>query len=97
MQTYVTLFNFTDQGAKTVADTVARVRQLTAVAEKAGGKVVTTLWTQGRFDLVSIGEWPDEETAMAFSVMIAKAGNVRSETLRAFNAEQMERILKKAL
>ena len=38
---------------------------------------------------------PDEETATAFLLTLAKLGNLRSETLRAFSAEEMRRILQK--
>ena len=95
MAMYVTLYRFTEQGAKTINDTVTRARQAIAAAEKAGGKVTVLLWTQGQYDLVGIGEWASEEAAMAFSMSVSKLGNVRTETLRAFNAEEMERILKK--
>jgi uncharacterized protein with GYD domain len=42
---------------------------------------------------VAITEWPDEETAMAFILQLGMAGNVRMETLRAFDEAAMRRIL----
>ena len=42
-----------------------------------------------------ITEWPDEETAMAMGLLVKMSGNDRIETLRAFNAEEMQRILQK--
>jgi uncharacterized protein with GYD domain len=95
MATFITLYKFTEQGAKDIGNTVTRARQAIAAAEKAGGKVTALVWTQGQYDLVGIGEWASEEAAMAFSISVGKLGNVRTETLRAFNAEEMERILKK--
>jgi len=95
MAMYVTLYRFTEQGAKTVADTVSRARQAIAAAEKAGGKIISLLWTQGRFDLVGIGEWPSDEAATAFNIGLGRMGFVHTETLRGFNAEEMEKILKK--
>jgi uncharacterized protein with GYD domain len=50
-------------------------------------------WTQGRFDLVTIVEAPNEEAMMAGLFSIAEAGNVHSETMRAFTDEEMSRIL----
>jgi len=93
--TIVTLYRFTEQGAKAVNGTVTRARQAIAAAEKVGGKITTLLWTQGQYDLVSIGEWPSLEAALAFNMGLAKVGNVRTETLRGFNEEEMEAILKK--
>jgi len=46
-------------------------------------------------DLVAVGELPDAETAMAFALVMSKAGNVPTETLRAFSFEEVEAILKK--
>jgi uncharacterized protein with GYD domain len=95
MFTYVTLFTFTDQGSKAVKNTVDRAQQARAATEKAGGRMTAIYWTQGRYDLVAITEWPDEEAGLAFSLQLAKAGNVRTETLRAFDEAAMKRVLAK--
>lgn len=94
MAGYVSLFRWTDEGIRSVKDTVNRTRESIAAIEKAGGKM-TVLWTQGRYDLVAIGELPNEEAAMALALSTGKSGKVRTETLRAFNIEEMERILRK--
>ncbi len=95
MPVYVMLLKWTDQGVRDVKDTVTRSRQLTATLEKAGGKALAVYYTQGRYDMVTIGEVPNEETAQVFALTLAKAGNVRTETLRAFSLDEMESFLKK--
>ncbi len=95
MPAYVMLLKWTDQGIRDVKDTVTRSRQLTATLEKVGGKAIAIYYTQGRYDMVTVGEVPNEETAMAFAVTMGKSGNVRTETLRAFSLDEMEGILKK--
>lgn len=95
MPTYITLYTWTDQGIKDVKETVTRADQATKAVEQAGGRVVGTYWTQGRYDLVAIAEWPDDDTYMAFALQLAKLGNARSETLRAFTRDDMQRILGK--
>jgi uncharacterized protein with GYD domain len=95
MPAYVMLLKWTDQGIRDVKDTVTRSRQLTATLEKVGGKAIAIYYTQGRYDLITVGEVPNEETAMAFAVTMGKSGNVRTETLRAFSLDEMEGILKK--
>ena len=95
MPSYVTLLKWTDQGIRDVKDTVTRSRQLTATLEKVGGKAIAIYYTQGRYDMITVGEVPNEETAMAFAVTMGKSGNVRTETLRAFSLNEMEGILKK--
>jgi uncharacterized protein with GYD domain len=95
MPAYVMLLKWTDQGIRDVKDTVTRSRQLTATLEKVGGKAIAIYYTQGRYDMITVGEVPNEETAMAFAVTMGKSGNVRTETLRAFSLNEMEGILKK--
>ena len=60
-----------------------------------GGQMETLYWTQGRYDLVGIMEAPDEETAAAVGLRVGATGSVRTETLRAYDAEEMGRILAK--
>jgi uncharacterized protein with GYD domain len=95
MAYYVTLVNFTDQGARTVRDTVKRADVFKAMAEKAGAKVQTMLWTLGEHDVVSIIEAPDDLAATALSLSVAELGNIRTQTLRAFDAAEMRQIIGK--
>ena len=96
MPRYVVLYRFTDQGLKGIKETVKRAREIRADNEKRGFKVVGTYWTQGRYDLVSIVDAPDEESMVAGLFNIAETGNVHSETLRAYDETEMERALKRA-
>lgn len=93
MPTYVVLYRFTEQGAKTIKDTVKRARETRRVNEERGFKVHGLYWTQGRFDLVAVVEAPSDEAMMGGMMNIVEAGNVHSETLRAFTDTEMERIL----
>lgn len=95
MATYVSLLKWTEQGIKNVKQTVERVRQAEQAVAKAGGRLVTVLYTQGEYDLVAIYEWPDDETANAFFLTLAATGNVTSQTSRAYTPDEMERILSK--
>jgi uncharacterized protein with GYD domain len=52
-------------------------------------------WTQGRYDMVAVVEAPDEQAMLAGLFNIAGAGNVRSETLRAFTGDEMASVLQK--
>ncbi len=95
MPTYVSLAKWTDQGIRGARDTVDRVERSRQVIEQMGGHLTTILWTQGAYDIVTISEFPDDETATAFLLALGMQGNVRTETLRAFSAEEMQRILQK--
>ncbi len=96
MPTYVALFKWTDQGIRTVKDTTKRAANFHEAVEKAGGKVKDVYWTLGRYDGVIIFDAPDEETATAIMVGGCALGNVRTETLRAFDEQAMKRVLDKA-
>ena len=93
MPTYVALVNYTDQGIRSVKDTVQRARAVRAQMEQRGVKLSSIYWTQGRYDLVVTIEAPDELAASAALLGPASAGNVRTETLRAFDEAEMEAIL----
>lgn len=93
MATYVTLYNFTEQGLKTIKDTVKRTEAAKKAAAANGMKVKEVLWVQGQYDLVVISESSDETKSNAFALSTLKMGNVRGQTLRAFTAAEMEKIL----
>ena len=93
MPRYVVLYRFTDQGLKSIKDTVKRAAEVRKQNEARGFKVIGTYWTQGQYDIVSIVEAPDEESMNAGLFNIAQVGNVHSETLRAHTEAEMERAL----
>jgi uncharacterized protein with GYD domain len=95
MTTYITLYKWTTQGVKNAKDTVARYKKAEEQIEKLGGRVVNILWTLGRYDIITISEWPDAEAYTAFALMLAAQGNVQTETLRGFSAEDMGHIFEK--
>jgi uncharacterized protein with GYD domain len=94
MPTYVVLYRFTEQGRKNIKDTVKRAQQIERENLQRGFKVTGTWWTQGQYDLVAVVEAPSEEAMMAGLFNIAEAGNVSSETLRAYTQPQMRRMIR---
>lgn len=95
MPTYVSLVNFTDQGARNAKDTVQRAAAFRSDLERRGGKLLSIYWTQGQYDIVTTIDAPDEQTAMAALLAVAGLGNVRTETLRAFSESEMQSIIQK--
>jgi uncharacterized protein with GYD domain len=95
MATYVSLLQFTDQGIRSVKDTTKRAEAAKAAGSKMGVNVKEILWTLGKYDLVLVGEAPDDETITAFALSLASLGNVKSQTLRAFTAKEVDGILAK--
>jgi uncharacterized protein with GYD domain len=56
---------------------------------------VQTYWTVGPYDLVAIGEAPDDESATAFALDLGSVGNVRTTTMRAYDRDQMSGIIQR--
>ena len=97
MVTYVVLTKFTDQGIRSAKDSPKRADAFKEMAKTFGVTVKEILWTQGRYDVVTIMEAPDETSAMTLSLSLGALGNVRTETLRAFSAAEMTKIVGKML
>jgi len=50
----------------------------------------------GRYDIVAVSEFPDDETATAAALALSAGGNIRTTTMRAFGRTEMARIVAKA-
>jgi uncharacterized protein with GYD domain len=96
MPTYVSLINWTEKGVAEFKDTVDRAEAGKALAGKFGGALKEIYWTIGPYDIVTISEAPDDETATAFALALASQGNVRTTTLRAFSRDEMRGVIAKA-
>ncbi len=95
MALYVTLYNFTEQGARTVKDSPKRLDTAIKAAEKAGIKVLGAYYTLGEYDLVVVSEANNEQAAVAHTLAINSLGNVKSTTMRAFTPAEFADIVKK--
>ena len=89
---YVTLLRFTEQGVKNLNQSTARAAAFREAAAKAGVKVETQYWTAGAYDGLLIFSAEDETNALRCLAALAAAGNVCTETLRAFNAKEFEAV-----
>ena len=96
MPTYVSLINWTEQGIKNFRDTAKRANDFTKLVEGAGGKVREVLWTIGEYDIVSVVDFPDDESAVAALLNQGSRGSIRTKTLRAFDSSQIEGIIARA-
>jgi uncharacterized protein with GYD domain len=54
------------------------------------------LWTVGEYDLVCIADFPDDEAGVAALLRVGSAGNIRSQSMRGFSADQMTDIIRRA-
>lgn len=95
MPTHISLINFTDQGIRTVRETLERAQRAAELAQKHGARLERLYWTVGPYDLVGILEAPDDESATAFALEAGSGGAVRTTTLRAFDREEMSRSIER--
>src|SRR5262245_51449994 len=96
MATYIALLQYTDQGIRNVKDTPKRAAAAAEAASKMGVKLTDIFWTLGQYDAAFVAEAPDDETMTALMLKVASLGNVKSQTLRAFRAKEMEALLQKS-
>ncbi|MCG3189135.1 MAG: hypothetical protein LKCHEGNO_01408 [Burkholderiaceae bacterium] len=92
MPAYITLANFTEQGARNIKDSPARFEAFKAAAEAAGVTIKSVHWTTGAYDLVIVAEG-SEDAAMSLALKTAALGNVRTQTMRGFSAAEMRKLV----
>ena len=95
MITYIGLMSFTDKGIQAVKDTTKRAAAAREAAKKFGVNMREIYWTMGECDMVCVLEADDESALAAFNLATAMQGNVRSRSLRAYSAGDMDKILAK--
>jgi uncharacterized protein with GYD domain len=95
MTRYLVLSTFTDQGIRTVKDTTKRAAAVREMGAQFGVQMKDIYWTLGAYDLALVLEAPDDAAITAFGLSIGAQGNVRTQTLRALNADDMQGILGK--
>jgi uncharacterized protein with GYD domain len=93
MPSYVVLYRFTDEGRRNIKNTIKRAAEIRRENEARGFRLLGTWWTQGQYDLVAVVESPSEQAMLSGLYNIAEAGNVSSETMRAFTQAEVERAL----
>jgi uncharacterized protein with GYD domain len=95
MPTYIALVNWTGQGIGNVKETLQRADASAELAQKHGCSLSQLYWTVGPYDLVSIVEAPDDESATAYLLDVGSRGDVRTTTLRAYDREQVSGIIQR--
>jgi len=95
MPTYISLVEFTDKGIQAARETTQRVADWASQVESRGVTIKEMYWTLGQYDQVCVFDAPDDETAASVLLAADMLGNIRTQTLRAFTASEMEKILAK--
>ena len=93
MARYVSLIRFTDQGSRNIRQSTARALAFKKAAEKAGLKIELQLWTVGNQDgLLILND--DEKKVVRTLAQLSALGNVKTQTMQAFNAQAFQAMLR---
>lgn len=83
MATFVLLSTLTDEGAKTIKQNPARIKEVNRELENMGVRVTHQWAVLGPYDFVNVVEAPDNRAIARVSAELASRGSVRMMTLAA--------------
>lgn len=93
--TYISLVKFTYKGiqgtkqtTQRVTDWAAKVQSMGVISNKCNGRSVSMI-------RCASSRPPDDETAASVLLAADMLGNIRTQTMRAFTASEMDKILSK--
>ncbi|PMS37519.1 uncharacterized protein with GYD domain [Trinickia symbiotica] len=95
MATYIVLAQFTDQGIRNIKNSPQRASQVAEMAKGFGCEMKEVFWTLGQYDIVAVIEAPDDESFTTFGLAMSSAGNVRTQSLRAFTKNELASMIGK--
>lgn len=93
MVRYVSLLKFTEKGSAAIKDSTQRAESFNLALAGTGVEVVCQYWTMGAYDGVLILEADSERKILHYLSELSATGAVQPETLRAFDAEEFNRIV----
>ncbi len=88
MATFITLINYTRDGAQNMKDAPDRLADARRLAESMGGSIDQWYLTMGQYDAVVIGSAPDDEAIAKVLLAVGATGRVRTQTMRAFTEDE---------
>lgn len=92
MPHYIVLGNYTEQGIRSIKDSVKRDEDARRMIELAGGKT-QLYYTLGEYDFVVILEMPSDEDLLRFLLQVGSSGNVRTKTLKAWTESEAHKVM----
>ena len=94
MPTYVILGKWTQKRMETIKKLPEGIEEAKKVFKAHGVKVKELVFTMGRYDVVAIGEAPNEEAITKALLSWGSQGLLRTETLTGFKPEKMIELVK---
>jgi len=88
MPRYISLLRFTEKGAREIKNSTTRALDFDKLAEKSGVRVEAQYWMFGACDGLLILSADTADAVLRCLTELTAAGNVRTETMRAFDARE---------
>jgi uncharacterized protein with GYD domain len=93
MPTYISLIKYTHQGITAIKEAPNRLDANKETLSRFGSELKAFYLTMGRYDIVTISEAPDDTAVAKVALTVGSAGNVTTETLRAFTEDEYRQIV----
>ena len=84
MPAYIAFGDWTEQGARAIAESPKRLDAAKRQLEEMGGRFVAFWMTLSEHDMVLVYETPDDAVAARFTLVLNGLGSVRTRTMKAF-------------
>jgi uncharacterized protein with GYD domain len=93
MPTYIMLANWTDHGIRHVKESPERLAAARQLCRQHGAEITAFYMTLGSHDMVVVIDAPNDDEFAKLAITIAKGGNIRTTTLKAFDETQYRAII----
>ena len=94
MTTYVMLMKMTAEGLKDVRHLAQRIKEGMHVREALGGRLLHFYTVMGEYDFAVVCQFPNDRLMMSFLLKLGSQGHVITTTLKAFEEEEIEDIIR---
>lgn len=89
--TYISMYNYTDQGARSMS--THRADEMKEAIQRVGGKYVAGYELLGEYDVMVIAEYPTEKAAMRAAIELSKIVGLTSHTMVAVPIQDLDQDL----
>lgn len=93
MPSYLSLLNWTEQGVRDIKQSPERLDAAKQAIQAAGGRMIFFYMTMGEYDMATLIEAPDDESAATVLLALGSQGSIRSTTMKAFTEDEYRGII----
>jgi uncharacterized protein with GYD domain len=96
MAIYITVWKYTRDGLMDIKHTPERIEAVKEIYKKNGGKLIEAYSLIGRYDVITIGELPDEKALTTAILQICSKGRVTAQSMPALPMGDFFEAIKKS-